>query len=160
MSLCSKIHAGSTNPAAVVAARRPELAPVTASIQDLPSGIFPYRLRQSARPRRGQRASRATLEVAVITAPRHSNTQRLPQGYQSCIHPVQAAPVSATVSAVAGEQSGQPAARPWPGAKMVPLAASVAIGLALRFAVPVPAGVTLQAWTLLAIFVSTIAGAH
>ena len=72
----------------------------------------------------------------------------------------QAAPVSATVSAVAGEQSGQPAARPWPGAKLVPLAASVAIGLALRFAVPVPAGVTLQAWTLLAIFVSTIAGAH
>ena len=43
---------------------------------------------------------------------------------------------------------------------MVPLAASVAIGLALRFAVPVPAGVTLQAWTLLAIFVSTIAGAR
>ena len=73
---------------------------------------------------------------------------------------VQAAPVRATVSAAAGEQSGQPATTMWPGAKLGPLAASVAIGLALRFAVPVPAGVTLQAWTLLAIFVSTIAGAR
>ena len=72
---------------------------------------------------------------------------------------MQAAAVSATVSAAAGEQSGQPATAPWPGAKLVPLAASVAIGLALRFLVPVPAGVSLQAWTLLAIFVSTIAGA-
>ena len=93
----------------------------------------------------------------------------LPRGtIQSCLteHTIlgvsstQAAPVSATVSAAAGEQSGQPAAAPWPGAKLVPLAASVAIGAALRFAVPVPAGVTLQAWTLLAIFVSTIAGAQ
>ena len=44
------------------------------------------------------------------------------------------------------------------GAKPLPLLASVAVGLALRFLVPVPAGVTLQAWTLLSIFTSTIVG--
>ena len=45
------------------------------------------------------------------------------------------------------------------GAEPVPLAASVGLGLALRFLVPAPAGITLQAWTLLSIFVSAIAGA-
>ena len=63
------------------------------------------------------------------------------------------------MAALADEPGDQPASAPWPGAKVVPLLASVAIGLALRFLVPVPAGVTLQAWTLLAVFVSTIAGA-
>lgn len=46
----------------------------------------------------------------------------------------------------------------WPGAKPIPLLLSVGIGLVMRFLVPVPAGITLQAWTLLSIFVSTIAG--
>jgi DASS family divalent anion:Na+ symporter len=40
------------------------------------------------------------------------------------------------------------------------LAASVGLGLALRFLVPVPVGITMQAWTLLSIFVSAIAGAR
>ena len=44
------------------------------------------------------------------------------------------------------------------GAKIVPLLLSVSLGLALRFLVPAPLGVTTQAWTLLSIFVSTIAG--
>ena len=65
---------------------------------------------------------------------------------------------SATVAA-SGEPDGAAAPKPWPGAKLGPLVASVAVGLALRFLVPAPAGVSLQAWTLLAIFVSTIAGA-
>jgi len=34
----------------------------------------------------------------------------------------------------------------------------VGLGLVLRFAVPVPAGITMQAWTLLSIFVSAIVG--
>jgi len=65
---------------------------------------------------------------------------------------------SATVAA-SGEPDGAAVPAPWPGAKLGPLVASVAVGLALRFLVPAPAGVSLQAWTLLAIFVSTIAGA-
>lgn len=44
------------------------------------------------------------------------------------------------------------------GAKPVPFLAAVGLGLALRFLVPVPAGITMQAWTLLSIFISTIAG--
>jgi divalent anion:Na+ symporter, DASS family len=35
---------------------------------------------------------------------------------------------------------------------------SLGIGLAIRFLAPVPAGVTVQAWTLLAVFAATIAG--
>ncbi|KAL3130986.1 cytochrome P450-dit2 [Trebouxia sp. C0009 RCD-2024] len=46
----------------------------------------------------------------------------------------------------------------WPGAKPVPLLLSIAIGVALRFLVPIPSGITIQAWTLLSIFVSTITG--
>lgn len=44
------------------------------------------------------------------------------------------------------------------GAKLVPLAATILIGVAIRFCFPVPEGVTVQAWTLLSIFVSTVAG--
>ncbi|KAE8820369.1 dicarboxylate transporter 2.1, chloroplastic-like [Hordeum vulgare] len=44
------------------------------------------------------------------------------------------------------------------GAKLVPLVVSLAAGLAVRFLAPRPAEVTLQAWQLLSIFLSTIAG--
>ncbi|CAN6218021.1 unnamed protein product [Urochloa humidicola] len=44
------------------------------------------------------------------------------------------------------------------GAKLVPLVISVAVGLAVRFLAPRPAEVSLQAWQLLSIFLSTIAG--
>ncbi len=42
----------------------------------------------------------------------------------------------------------------------MPLAAAVGLGVALRFLVPIPAGITVQAWTLLSIFVSAIVGEH
>lgn len=58
----------------------------------------------------------------------------------------------------AGASTEQPAARAWPGAKPVPLLLSIGLGLALRFLVPIPVGLTSQGWTLLSIFVSTIAG--
>jgi DASS family divalent anion:Na+ symporter len=51
-----------------------------------------------------------------------------------------------------------PDAPTWPGAKPLPLLISVSLGLALRFLVPVPNGLSQQGWTLLAIFTSTIAG--
>jgi Sodium:sulfate symporter transmembrane region len=44
------------------------------------------------------------------------------------------------------------------GAKLIPLVISVGIGLAVRFLLPKPVGVSKQAWQLLAIFMSTIAG--
>ena len=65
-------------------------------------------------------------------------------------------------SAAAAASSPAPGAStvstPWPGAKPVPLIASIGIGLLLRFLVPVPEGISMQGWTLLSIFVSTIAG--
>lgn len=38
--------------------------------------------------------------------------------------------------------------------------ASIGLGLAVRFLVPIPPEISLQAWTLLSIFVSTIAGRY
>lgn len=46
------------------------------------------------------------------------------------------------------------------GIKVNAAIACVAVGLAVRFLVPMPAGVTGEAWTLLAIFCTTIAGAE
>ncbi|XP_073154487.1 dicarboxylate transporter 2.1, chloroplastic-like [Henckelia pumila] len=46
----------------------------------------------------------------------------------------------------------------WKGARPVPLIISITIGLILRFAVPKPDAVTHKAWSLLAIFVTTISG--
>ncbi|KAK3133588.1 hypothetical protein QOZ80_6AG0538370 [Eleusine coracana subsp. coracana] len=49
-------------------------------------------------------------------------------------------------------------APPAAGAKLVPLVISVAVGLAVRFLAPRPADVSPEAWQLLSIFLSTIAG--
>ncbi|CAM0951785.1 unnamed protein product [Alopecurus aequalis] len=55
------------------------------------------------------------------------------------------------------EPEAEPSAPP-SGAKLVPLLLSLAAGLAVRFLAPRPAEVSLQAWQLLSIFLSTIAG--
>ena len=46
----------------------------------------------------------------------------------------------------------------WKGANLVPLAASVGVGLVVNFIVPRPEAVVPQAWALLSIFLSTICG--
>ncbi|KAG0494675.1 hypothetical protein HPP92_005669 [Vanilla planifolia] len=61
-------------------------------------------------------------------------------------------------SSLQSASSPQPLTPPVAGAKPLPLIISVAIGLAVRFVVPKPVEVTQQAWQLLAIFLSTIAG--
>lgn len=50
-----------------------------------------------------------------------------------------------------------PAPQPWQGAAIKPLIASIATGIILWF-VPVPSGVSRNAWQLLAIFLATIVG--
>ncbi|KAL7598105.1 dicarboxylate transporter 2.1, chloroplastic [Lactuca sativa] len=45
-----------------------------------------------------------------------------------------------------------------PGAKPIPLALSISVGLIVCFAIPKPSQVTTQAWRLFAIFLTTIAG--
>ncbi|KAG1342318.1 putative Dicarboxylate transporter 2.1, chloroplastic [Cocos nucifera] len=70
--------------------------------------------------------------------------------------------LSAIRAASSSEKTRTPTSSPPPappqGAKLIPLAISLAIGLAVRFLVPRPVEVTPQAWQLLAIFLSTIAG--
>ncbi|XP_022985012.1 dicarboxylate transporter 2.1, chloroplastic-like [Cucurbita maxima] len=51
-----------------------------------------------------------------------------------------------------------PTPLPQQGAKPIPFLISIAIGLIVRFAVPKPVEVSAQAWQLLSIFLSTIAG--
>ncbi|KAK4608394.1 hypothetical protein RGQ29_001985 [Quercus rubra] len=68
--------------------------------------------------------------------------------------------VKATVSGAATSAKPPPpvpASPPWQGAAIKPLLASIATGIILWF-VPVPAGVTRNAWQLLAIFLATIVG--
>ncbi|XP_028757130.1 dicarboxylate transporter 1, chloroplastic [Neltuma alba] len=60
-------------------------------------------------------------------------------------------------SAAGASVSPAPAAQPWQGAAIKPLLASMATGVILWF-VPVPSGVSKNAWQLLAIFLATIVG--
>ncbi|KAK3185092.1 hypothetical protein Dsin_032378 [Dipteronia sinensis] len=54
--------------------------------------------------------------------------------------------------------SSTPSQSPPQGAKLIPLFISIAVGLIVRFGIPKPVQVTQQAWQLLSIFLSTIAG--
>ena len=68
--------------------------------------------------------------------------------------------VASSAAVAAASPAPTPAATPpsWPGAKPIPLLISLSLGLALRFLVPIPVGISMQGWNLLSIFVSTIAG--
>ncbi|KAJ6811922.1 putative dicarboxylate transporter 1, chloroplastic [Iris pallida] len=61
------------------------------------------------------------------------------------------------VRASSASAPSAPAPAPWQGAALKPLAASIATGVLIWF-LPVPAGVTRNAWQLLAIFLATIVG--
>lgn len=69
-----------------------------------------------------------------------------------------AAPVVLAGDVAASSDATAPAGFVWKGAKIVPALLSVALGLVVKFVIPCPVGVLPQAWTLLAIFLSTIAG--
>ncbi|CAA7404148.1 unnamed protein product [Spirodela intermedia] len=60
-------------------------------------------------------------------------------------------------ASAAGSPPAPAPAQPWQGAALKPLAASIATGVILWF-VPVPGGVSRNAWQLLAIFLATIVG--
>ncbi|KAI9081826.1 hypothetical protein K1719_036088 [Acacia pycnantha] len=64
---------------------------------------------------------------------------------------------SASGASLASAPPPAPAPQPWRGAAIKPLLASIATGVLLWFA-PVPAGVSKNAWQLLAIFLGTIVG--
>ena len=107
-----------------------------------------------------QSFTRSAKYVPASTGIRHGHSRL--QGPARPVQPVQKRAdgtqlrtnVGATASGAAAV--AEPESFKW-GAKMKPLGISVALGVALWF-VPAPQGVTTQAWHLLAIFVSTIAG--
>ncbi|CAA7400955.1 unnamed protein product [Spirodela intermedia] len=100
------------------------------------------------RPAAGCRILHSELKLrkSLFVTPRFSSPSSRVRS-----HPIRA---SSDASVAASPQAPAPAA----GAKLIPLALSVAIGLAVRFLVPKPVEITSQAWQLLAIFLSTIAG--
>lgn len=71
---------------------------------------------------------------------------------------IQASSSSAALEAQTPQPPPRAALTPLQGAKPVPLIISVAIGVVVRFFIPKPVEVTPQAWQLLAIFLSTVAG--
>ncbi|XP_042447728.1 dicarboxylate transporter 1, chloroplastic-like [Zingiber officinale] len=66
-------------------------------------------------------------------------------------------PVRASAVTPAAVPAPSPAPAPWQGAALKPLAASIGTGVIL-WLVPAPAGVSRNAWQLLAIFLATIVG--
>ncbi len=68
------------------------------------------------------------------------------------------AKVVASAAAAGSPAAPQAEETPLTPAKLVPFIISVALGVIINFLVPVPEGITRQAWQLLAIFVSTVAG--
>ncbi|RVW39871.1 Dicarboxylate transporter 2.1, chloroplastic [Vitis vinifera] len=64
------------------------------------------------------------------------------------LHPIQASP----------SPPPPPVEESPKGAKLIPFIISISIGLIVRFLVPKPVQVSMQAWQLLAIFLSTVAG--
>ncbi|XP_002988946.2 dicarboxylate transporter 2.1, chloroplastic [Selaginella moellendorffii] len=68
------------------------------------------------------------------------------------------APEPSTPATVIEADDPKSLKKPLEGAKPLPLAISVSVGLILRFLVPKPAAVSAQAWQLLSIFLSTITG--
>lgn len=70
----------------------------------------------------------------------------------------QIAASAAGAAAAPSSPSAPASSKSWQGAKPLPFTLSVAVGIILRFFVPKPAAVSMQAWQLLAIFLSTITG--
>ncbi len=94
------------------------------------ASLAPQQLAAARRPALPQRAARQAVQVRAAAA-------GAAPGQPAPAAPAAAAPV---------------------GIKVVPALISVAVGLLVRFVLPVPDGITMQAWTLFSIFLSTIVG--
>ena len=114
----------------------------------------------SVAPSKTFKADHGKSSVEILSNTSHVSTPPL--------HPLRSGAVALTPtlssietrrsSVIAGSAASTPApAATWKGAKLKPLSYSALVGLILWVA-PAPAGVTTQAWHLLAIFISTIVG--
>ncbi|CAL5434347.1 unnamed protein product [Camellia sinensis] len=115
-----------------------------------PSYISPKPTLRPISPLRSSLSSASPL--SLLQAHNHLLFNPLPKPTKT-LKPVQASqsPPPTTTTTTTTEPNPQ-------GAKIVPLVISLAVGLIVRFFVPKPPEVSLQAWQLLAIFLSTIAG--
>eukprot|EP00873_Tetraselmis_striata_P037103 jgi/Tetstr1/457367/TSEL_043970.t1 len=118
-----------------------------------------------ALPRRVTTSARRVMKSAAARAgpsppARGVLTPQLPAAAGSPLRPaVRSASVKVQAAAVAAEPpANEPAPAPSDGLQLVPAAISIAVGLAVRFLVPIPEGLTVQAWNLLSIFLSTVVG--
>ncbi|KAK4252794.1 hypothetical protein QN277_014336 [Acacia crassicarpa] len=120
-------------PTSFVRRRSVPLTPNSPSITSLPSTISPF----------PSFPSKTSSTLNPLSELRIAN------------HPIQASSSSSSSSSPALPSSSSPVTQ---GAKPLPFFISISIGLIVRFIVPKPVEVTPQAWQLLSIFLSTIAG--
>ncbi|KAL7227710.1 hypothetical protein ACSBR1_022560 [Camellia fascicularis] len=115
-----------------------------------PSYISPKPTLRPISPLRSSLSSASPL--SLLQSHNHLLFNPLPKPTKT-LKPVQASqsPPPPTTTTTTTEPNPQ-------GAKIIPLVISLAVGLIVRFFVPKPPEVSLQAWQLLAIFLSTIAG--
>nr|GMC78530.1 dicarboxylate transporter 2.1, chloroplastic-like [Ipomoea batatas] len=102
-----------------------------------------------------------TLALRSISSPKFSLLNSKLFLFNPLSKPISKPPPLITRASSASDKisTATPQVTPKPqGAKPIPLIISVAIGLLVRFAIPKPPEVSPQAWQLLAIFLSTIAG--
>ncbi|GAX74927.1 hypothetical protein CEUSTIGMA_g2373.t1 [Chlamydomonas eustigma] len=106
---------------------------------------------------RFQHARNIVLKAASDANAETSDVVPSPSSIDLVPAPVPCTPsVSGPAPTMASES---PAAPTGPvGVKLIPALQAVAIGLAIRFLIPIPAGISEQGWSLLAIFSSTILG--
>lgn len=116
-------------------------------------------------PALGPRGSRPHLAAAaaadrappLVAARQQQQHQQQPQRH----HPRGPAPARSSASAsFPGDAAASPAPKPpaQVGVKIVPALIAVAAGLAVKFLVPAPAGTAPEAWSLFAVFLSTVLG--
>lgn len=92
------------------------------------------------------------------TVPRHLGCVPLSRSTSPWLTPVLGGSAVGFASARMRSRA-EPSARPaWQGAEPVPLAICVGLGLFVRFGIKIPATVSPQGWSILALFASTICG--
>ncbi|KAJ6814743.1 putative dicarboxylate transporter 2.1, chloroplastic [Iris pallida] len=104
---------------------------------------------------------RSQPSVPLLSLPRPIPTLRLRKSRH--LPPIRSSSSSSQEPPVTSPPSSSSSVTPPPppppgGAKPIPFLISIAVGLAVKFLVPKPLEITPQAWNLLSIFLSTIAG--
>ncbi|KAE9585982.1 hypothetical protein Lal_00010304 [Lupinus albus] len=115
------------------------------------SNLFPTSSLRYSTPAISKHIKRCRFNPSPILTTSHYNLNNTK--LNRTLSTVRASAAAASVT----PSPSPPSSPPWQGAAIKPLIASIATGVVLWF-VPVPTGVTRNAWQLLAIFLGTIVG--